>query len=145
MDPRGDNQWANFVSKDLDRDDYMLHPDIFVVLDVMWGPHSIDRFRSFHTRQIPRFCSRCASPPFSEASDTFTVSWSFCLFLGYRVSLSSLGKHPDPHIRQLSQALPHFFMLDLAPSTLKKYCGSFSKWQTWALYYLRAVLPSLLH
>ena len=24
-------------------------------------------------------------------------------------------------------------MLDLAPSTLKKYYGSFSKWQTWAL------------
>ena len=210
----------------------MLHPDIFAVLDVMWGPHSIDRFSSFRTRQIPRFCSRWAST-FSEAIDAFTVSWSdennwlfpspyliprilrhlkfakfvsalivpfwtsapwwpllvthegsfqteivdfkiivprenlfipavpglsmfssdipsfyllalrfcfcmkctrssdpilfrlfldlfyqvlflvnckgaFCLFLGYRVSLSSLGKHPDPHIRQLAQDLPHF-------------------------------------
>ena len=37
--PRSDNQWANVVSKDLDRDDYMLHPDIFVILDVMWGAH----------------------------------------------------------------------------------------------------------
>ena len=37
------------------------------------------------------------------------------------------------HIRQLAQDLPHFLMLDLAPNTLKKYYGSFSKWQTWAL------------
>ena len=57
---------------------------------------------------------------------------AFCLFLGYRVSLSSLGKHPVPHIRQLVQDLPHFFMQDLAPNT-KKYSGSFSKWQTWAI------------
>ena len=56
--PRSENQWADVVSKDLDRDDYMLHPDIFAVLDVMWGPHSIDRsVSSFHARQIPRFCS----------------------------------------------------------------------------------------
>ena len=60
--PRSDNQWTDSVSKDLDRADYMLHPDIFTVLDVMWGPHSTDRFSSFHTRQIPRFCSRWASP-----------------------------------------------------------------------------------
>ena len=73
--PRGDNQWTDVVSKDLDRDDYILHPDIFAVLNVMWGPHSIDRFSSFRTRQIPRFCSRWASS-FSEAIDAFTVSWS---------------------------------------------------------------------
>ena len=73
--PRTDNQWADVVSKDIDRDDYMLHPDIFAVLDVIWGPHSIDRFSSFRTRQIPRFCSWWASP-FSEAIDAFTVSWS---------------------------------------------------------------------
>ena len=73
--PRSDSQWADIVSKDLDRDDYMLHPDIFAVLDVMWGPHSIDRFSFFRTRQIPRFCSRWASH-FSKAIDAFTVSWS---------------------------------------------------------------------
>ena len=50
--PRGNNQWADVVSKDLDRNDYMLHPDIFAVLDVMWGPHSIDRFSSFHTCSV---------------------------------------------------------------------------------------------
>ena len=73
--PRGNNQWASFVSKDLDRDDYMLHPVIFAVLDVLWGPYSIDRFGSFCTRQILRFCSHWASP-FSEAIDAFTVSRS---------------------------------------------------------------------
>ena len=53
----------------------MLHPDIFAVLDMMWGPHLTDRFSSFHTKQIPRFCSHWTSP-FSEAIDAFTVSWS---------------------------------------------------------------------
>ena len=48
---RSDNQWADVVSKDLDRDDYMLHPDIFAVLDVMWGPHSIDRYVQFFPYQ----------------------------------------------------------------------------------------------
>ena len=47
----------------------------FAVFDVMWGPHSIDRFSSFRTRQIPRFCIRWESS-LSKAIDTFTVSWS---------------------------------------------------------------------
>ena len=71
--PRSENQWADIVSKDLDRDDYILHPDIFAVLDLMWGPHSMDRFSFFCTRQVPRFCS-CWASPFSKAIDAFTVS-----------------------------------------------------------------------
>ena len=73
--PRSENQWVNVVSKDFDRDYYMLHPDIFAVLYVVWGPHSTDRFSSFYTGQIPRFCYRWASP-FSEDIDAITVSWS---------------------------------------------------------------------
>ena len=75
---RSDNQWGNVVSKDLDRDDYVLHPDIFAVLDAMWGPHSIDMFSSvpavpglsMFSNNIPNFhllalrfyfCMKCTS------------------------------------------------------------------------------------
>ena len=58
MDSRSDNLISDHFSKDIDKDDYMLSPEIFAAADVRWGPHSIDRFSSFRTRQIPRFCSR---------------------------------------------------------------------------------------
>ena len=48
--PRNENWNADFISKDDDRDDYMLNPEIFAAADVRWDPHSIDRFSSFKTR-----------------------------------------------------------------------------------------------
>ena len=36
--PRDDNVIAELASKNVDRDDFMLHPDIFVALDILWGP-----------------------------------------------------------------------------------------------------------
>ena len=56
--PREENEIADEISKMVDHDDYMLSPDIFAALDIMWGPHTVDRFSSFSTRQIPRFCSQ---------------------------------------------------------------------------------------
>ena len=53
--PRDDNVIADLASKSIDRDDFMLHPDIFVALDILWGPHTIDRFSSFRSKQLPRF------------------------------------------------------------------------------------------
>ena len=44
---------ADLASKNVDRDDFMLHPDIFVALNMLWGPHTIDRFGSFCSRQLP--------------------------------------------------------------------------------------------
>ena len=52
----------------------MLNPEIFAVADLRWGPHSIDRFSSFKTRQIPHFCSRWLNP-LMEYLDAFTASW----------------------------------------------------------------------
>ena len=45
--PRNENWNADFISKDVDRDDYMLNPEIFAAGDLRWGPHSVDRFSSF--------------------------------------------------------------------------------------------------
>ena len=53
----------------------MLHPDLFATLDILWGLHTINRFSSYRTSQVPRFCSRCPNPN-TEAIDAFLVPWS---------------------------------------------------------------------
>ena len=52
----------------------MLNPEICAAADFRWGPHSIDRFSSFKTRQVPRFCSRWLNPSMKYL-DAFTASW----------------------------------------------------------------------
>ena len=73
--PREFNQEADELSRLASKDDYMLNPNIFAALDLLWGPHTIDRFATFRTRQIPRFCSRWPNPC-TEGVDAFTLSWS---------------------------------------------------------------------
>ena len=51
----------------------MLHPEIFTAADVRWGLHSIDRFSSSTTRQVPCFCSRWLNPLMKHL-DAFTAS-----------------------------------------------------------------------
>ena len=50
--PRECNEVADYISKSVDYDDWMLHPSIFTQLDYLWGPHSIDRFANSHNRQV---------------------------------------------------------------------------------------------
>ena len=74
--PRDLNIISDFASKNVDVDDFMLHPDIFAALDILWGPHSdtIDRSSSFYTRQITRFNSHWPNPC-SEGIDAFAALW----------------------------------------------------------------------
>ena len=73
--PREENWLADQMTKNIDYDDYMLHPDLFAMLDILWGPHSVDRFSSFRTRQVPRFNLKWLNP-LTEDIDAFTVTWS---------------------------------------------------------------------
>ena len=73
--PRSENFSADLFSKDIDKDHYMLNPHFFAIADVRWDPHTIDRFSSFKTRQIPRFSSRWLNPCM-EYLDASTASWS---------------------------------------------------------------------
>ena len=66
---------ADSLSRQVDYDDYMLNPDIFAALDILWGPHTVDRFSTFKTRQVPRFCSRWLNPC-AEGIDAFTLPWA---------------------------------------------------------------------
>ena len=74
--PRALNQISDAISKDIDKDDFMLNPDTFAVADtcIIWGPHRIDRISFFKTRQVPHFYSRWLSP-FMEYLDAFSTSW----------------------------------------------------------------------
>ena len=72
--PRDDNVIADLASKNIGRDEFILHPDIFTALDILWGAHTIDRFSSFRSRQMPRFNSRWANPC-SKGVDAFCFGW----------------------------------------------------------------------
>ena len=41
------------MSRIVDHDDWFLDPAIFARIDAMWGPHTVDRFVSFHNAQLP--------------------------------------------------------------------------------------------
>ena len=41
--PREEYQLADYWSKVIDYDDWMVHPAVFAQLDLMWGPHTVDR------------------------------------------------------------------------------------------------------
>ena len=72
--PRKENERADYISRIVDVDDWMVDPMLFQQLDALWGPHTVDCFASFYNAQLPRFFSRCWNPH-SEAVDAFTVSW----------------------------------------------------------------------
>ena len=73
--PRHLNERADYLSCIIDNGDWHLNPTVFAELDHGWGPHTVDRFASFHNSQLPRFNSRCWNPG-SEAVDAFTANWA---------------------------------------------------------------------
>ena len=40
--PRGDNELANYLSRIVDPDDWMLHPHLFKLITFKWGPFDVD-------------------------------------------------------------------------------------------------------
>jgi hypothetical protein len=56
------NIWADSLSRELDRDDWQLNPQIFGYLQTMWGPHSIDHFATMENTQLPMFNARWRDP-----------------------------------------------------------------------------------
>ena len=74
--PRSENDRADYLSKIVDKDDWLINPSIFRWLDYMWGAHSIDRFADEHNHQLPRFDSKFWHPK-CEAMDAFVRSWEY--------------------------------------------------------------------
>ncbi len=55
--PRKENAFADELSKLLIPDDWKLAPKFFNLLEVRWGPHSVDLFASSDNAQCEKFCS----------------------------------------------------------------------------------------
>jgi ribonuclease HI len=56
------NTRADHLSRLIDKFEWRLHPRLFRMLDVMWGPHTIDRFASLTTTHLARYNSRYCDP-----------------------------------------------------------------------------------
>jgi hypothetical protein len=76
VDPEDCNCEADVISRIIDYDDYTLHDSIFVRLDSLWGPHTVDRFACVYNAKLARFNSRFYQPG-SEAVDAFTQNWHY--------------------------------------------------------------------
>ena len=59
--PREKNQLADYLSRIIDYDDWYLDPSMFVRLDNLWGPHSVDRFAN-HSSLRWLSCTSDATP-----------------------------------------------------------------------------------
>ena len=69
------NVIADGLSRAPDRHNWMLHPNLFQMLEDLWGPHSIDRFATFQNTQLLRFNSLFWDVG-TEAIDAFSQQWS---------------------------------------------------------------------
>lgn len=78
---------------DLDSSDWHLRRDIFLELDRVWGPLTVDRFASSANRQLPRFNSLTAAAG-SEAVNGWAQHWGGEL------------NYVNPPISQLALVLP---------------------------------------
>ena len=72
--PRSQNQKADMLSRQMDRDDWGISDQVFSFFDELWGPHTVDRFASYYNKKVARFNSRYHNPG-CEAVDAFTVDW----------------------------------------------------------------------
>ena len=56
--PREFNQLVDEYSRCSDKDDWRLQDAHFIAIDSCWGPHTVDRFASFHNKKCNRFNSK---------------------------------------------------------------------------------------
>ena len=73
--PRAENEMADYLSRVVDYDDYMLNPAVFQWLDSLWGPHTVDRFADPKNAQVEWFNSKFWAPG-TDAVDAFTCNWA---------------------------------------------------------------------
>ena len=72
--PRGLNQYADYLSKIIDKNDWMVSLHLFYTLEQRWGPHTIDRMASSTNAILSRYNSKFYDPQ-AEACNCFTQDW----------------------------------------------------------------------
>lgn len=74
--PGINNVEADQLSRRFPKFEWKLNPRLFQYLNCVWGPHTIDRFSSALTSQLPRFNSRYLEPGTSGVDALAQLNWS---------------------------------------------------------------------
>ena len=74
--PRTENEKADYISRLLDFDDWQITHDLFLSLEELWGPHTVDCFANYYTAKLPRFFSRFWNNPGVSGIDFFAQELS---------------------------------------------------------------------
>ena len=117
--PRGENTTADYLSRILDMNDWAVFFSavLFVYFDKTWGPHTVDRFASHLSHQLPTFNSLWWSPG-SSGVDCFTWEGesNWCL-------------PPPPHLsarfRLISAHIPTGLSFWAGTTTITLSCSPF--------------------
>ncbi|XP_063416794.1 uncharacterized protein LOC134699037 [Mytilus trossulus] len=72
--PREENVKADQISKSVDCDDWGIDPEVYSVLDNLWGPHTVDRFASDYNTKCLVFNSKHWCPNTSGIT-AFDQDW----------------------------------------------------------------------
>ena len=99
--PRDLNSFADHLSTIIDFDDCTFNDDVFHILNVRWGPHTIDRFACSYNAKLPRFNSRFYQPGI-EAVYAFLQDWEF------------ENNWLLPLVSQISRVVDHFRLCNMA-------------------------------
>ena len=92
--PRNDNEQADFISRLIDTDDWMISEELFHTFNDLWGPYNIDCFACYYNTKLPRFFSRFWNPD-TSGMDAFSQNWSGenCLLVPPVTLIPSVLKH----------------------------------------------------
>ncbi len=92
--PRTINEQADYISRLVDTDDWIISHQLFKVISESWGPFTVDCFATFYNTKLPRFFSRFWNPG-SSGTDAFAQNWSEenCLMVPPVVLIPSVLKH----------------------------------------------------
>ena len=72
--PGVDNVEADRLSRRSDSSDWRLHPEVYELIDELWGPHDVDLFATPLNAQLPTFFTWCHQPG-SAGVDAFRQDW----------------------------------------------------------------------
>ncbi|KAK3107923.1 hypothetical protein FSP39_025264 [Pinctada imbricata] len=117
--PREQNIQADFLSRCHDSDDWQIAPLVFIHLDKIWEPHTIDRFASDYNTKCVRFNSR----------------W-WCPGERLKPRIASLcdqsGVVMDPVNDLLCNRMCDYMLQCRSEQTKSKYFSLFSRWEQFA-------------
>ena len=73
--PRSLNEKADYLSKIVDYDDWVITSKVFQLLEAKFGPHMVDCFADYKNCKVPKFYSWFWNPG-SAGIDAFFHSWA---------------------------------------------------------------------